>query len=633
MVFVWFRTQADEAFAKAWHSKAANVHFDGLCSIKSKVYLSPKLWYLRVTIIEAQDIILAEKGSTMERFPELSVKAQEAELLGGAADQVYKIQVEMEQIRDLAYDVEDIIESYILKANVGTYGFLRNGQGEGTNFSIERQHQLRQSHPHYDDEDVIGTKGNIKVLVAELIDTKGPHMVSIVGMGGLGKITLAKKVYNHDNVKLHFDCCSWSFIFQQFQVRTILLGIIRKFCNLNEGTRLEILNDEEWKEKLYKLLENKRYLVVLDDIWSTEAWDVLKSAIPKGKMGRKIMLTTRIKDVAIYADPGGFLHEPTCTEVKREVGKGNKCGGLPLAVVVLGGLLTTKKSIHEWEMVAKDIGEYLNKAQQQQAQQGVSWILSLSYHDLPYFLKLCFLYLGLYPEDTEVHKRQLIQMWIAKGFVRHSGQRKTKEEMGEECLLELINRSMVQVGRRSFRGKIQKCCLHDLVRDLCLWKAKEENFLCAFDGGSSLGDSSSSSTSMVESISNHRIRRHAIHFTCDRHVSMQKSRRSPHLRAFSLWSPSNPVESFVTLQLVCKKFNFLRVLELEGVMVESLPRSIGNLIHLRYLRLIGPWNAGIKVPPTVGNLRSLQFFILSNIERLPNMLWKMEQLTLLKCRT
>ncbi|XP_062079439.1 multiple C2 domain and transmembrane region protein 10 [Humulus lupulus] len=76
MVSIWFGTQADEAFAEAWHSKSANVHFDGLCSIKSKVYLSPKLWYLRVSILEAQDIIPGEKGSTLMRFPELYVKTQ-----------------------------------------------------------------------------------------------------------------------------------------------------------------------------------------------------------------------------------------------------------------------------------------------------------------------------------------------------------------------------------------------------------------------------------------------------------------------------------------------------------------------------------------------------------------------------
>ncbi|XP_042490729.1 putative disease resistance protein At1g50180 [Macadamia integrifolia] len=259
---------------------------------------------------------------------------QEAELLGGVSDQIVKIRNEMTRIqaylidadarqdesavgrnrvsemRDLAYDVEDAIDTYILEAKyksffnpkkyvrlhkigkeikgleakimditrgVATYS---TSQGEGTSSTRETRQQLRQSYPHFDDEDVIGIDNDIKVLVAELINKEGPRLVSIAGMGGLGKTTLAKKIYNHDQVKRHFDCRAWSFISQQFHGRTILQEIIRKVSNPNEETRFETLNDGELKEKLYKVLEDKCYLVVLDDIWSTVAWDVLKSAFP-----------------------------------------------------------------------------------------------------------------------------------------------------------------------------------------------------------------------------------------------------------------------------------------------------------------------------------------------------------------
>ncbi|XP_043720818.1 putative disease resistance protein At1g50180 [Telopea speciosissima] len=608
---------------------------------------------------------------------------QEAELLGGVTDQILKIQNEMvrmqcflkdadarqdesalvrnwvSEIRELAYDVEDTIDAYILEAkyassfdprkyirlhkigkkietlqskiqditrSIQSYGFIRTaGQGEETSSTTVKQQQLRQSYPHYDDEDVVDIQDNIKFLVEELINKEGPHLVSIVGMGGLGKTTIAKKVYNHDHVKLHFDCCAWSFISQQYQGRTILLGIIRKVCNLNEETRLETLNDGELTEKLYKLLQDKCYLVVLDDIWSMDAWNFLKPSFPKGKKGSKILFTTRIKDVALHADRFGFLHEPACltaelswvlfckkaflwkndassssslyhpeVEKKEKLGRDmiEKCGGLPLAIVVLGGLLSTKESINEWEMIVKDIGRYLNKAQQEH--HGVSWILSLSYHNLTFYLKPCFLYLGLYPEDAEVHKRELIQKWIVEGFIQqhNNGQETIEEEIGDEYLVELINRSMVQVGRRSFRGKVKYCRMHDLMRDLCLKEAEKENFLCTFDGrSSSIGDSysssSSSSTSLVTSTSDHqKMRRHAVHFTCDRrYVSMEQSTRSTHLRAFFLWElkSSNPVESIGTLKFVCKKFKFLRVLELQGIKIDRLPRAIGKLIHLRYL--------------------------------------------------
>ncbi|KAJ4954541.1 hypothetical protein NE237_011324 [Protea cynaroides] len=431
---------------------------------------------------------------------------QEAEFLSGVADQIDNIHVEMRQmlcflkdadargdesesfrnlaadIRDLAYDAEDIIETYILKAkyasiinpkkyirlhqigkeiktlqskilditrHVVTYGFIGIGQGEETSSTTERQRQLRQPYPHYDEEDVVGIHDNINILVAKLISKESRYLVSIAGMGGLGKITIAKNVYNQDDVKRHFDCCAWSFISQQFQVRIVLQGI-RKVCYPNEEVRLDKLNEKELIEKLSRLLEDKCYLVVLDDIWSKEAWDVLKSTFPKGKMGSKIMFTTRNKEVAFYADPSGFLHEPAyltkeqswelfckkaflwknidstssllypreADEEKKKLGRGmtKKCSGLPLAIVVLGGLLATKQSIHEWERVAKDIGRHLNKSGQKQKEH------------------------GLYPEDNEVHKRQLNQMWTAEGFVQHNEEGTTKEEMGEEYLVELINR-------------------------------------------------------------------------------------------------------------------------------------------------------------------------------------------------
>ncbi|KAJ4955348.1 hypothetical protein NE237_012131 [Protea cynaroides] len=593
---------------------------------------------------------------------------QEGKLLDARQDESEIVRNRVSEIRELAYDVEDAIDTYILKAknasvfnpkkyirlhtigmeismlqsriqditrSVETYGFKTSGQQEGTSTTTEMGQKLRQSYPHYDDEDVTGIDDNLKILVADLINKKGPRLVSIVGMGGLGKTTLAKK------------------------------EIIMKVSN---QMGLEMLDDRVLMEKLFKLLEDKCYLVVLDDIWSEDAWYALQPAFPKGKMGSKIMLTTRNKKVARCADPLGFPHELAClTEEqswelfckkafpwkkiasvstsssslypsdaeandKEKLGRCmvKKCGGLPLAIVVLGGLLATKQSIREWETVTKDIGRHLNQPQLQE-QYGVWWILSLSYHDLPLYLKPCFLYLGLYPEDTIFHKRELINMWIAEGFVQQSAQATTMEEMGEEYLVELINRSMVQVGERSFRGKVKKCRLHDLMLDLCLQKAKEENFLCIFDAGGSLLVGDSSSTSVVGAISNHRrMRRHAIHFSCDRYVSTQQSMstRSQHVRALSLWKLSNPKESIVgTLKFVCEEFDFLRVLVLEDIKIDSLPRAMGKLIHLRYLRIIGSKYSAINFPASIGDLRSLQFLSIQWANILPNVVRKMTQLT------
>lgn len=148
-----------------------------------------------------------------------------------------------------------------------------------------------------------------------------------------------------------------------------------------------------------------------------------------------------------------------------------KCGGLPLAVVVLGGFLSRKdQKPSEWEKVLKRINWQLDEPQNQ-----ISTILSLSYNDLPNFLKPCFLYLGAFPEDFEIPAKKLIQLWVAEGLVqqRCSG---TIEEVAEDYLEELIGRSMVQVSTRRSNGSIKTCQIHDLLRDLSVSEAKEDKF-------------------------------------------------------------------------------------------------------------------------------------------------------------
>ncbi|KAA8546862.1 hypothetical protein F0562_003291 [Nyssa sinensis] len=255
------------------------------------------------------------------------------------------------------------------------------------------------------------------------------------GIGSISKTTLAKKVYNHNDVKHHFECYAWAFIPQQCEVRDVLLVIQIKLSSpsMEERKLLDRLKEEELVQKLYDFLRTKRYLVVLDDIGRNEAWDSLKVAFPNGKMGSKILFTTRNKEVALYADPWSFPIEPPflsddeswellCKKAFRRdiVGNHNfppqfeklgremvrKCGGLPLALVVLGRLLATKKSLNEWEAVQRNINVQLNRFQEHK--KGVYSVLALSYHELPYYLKPCFLYLGHFPEDWEIQKKQLI---------------------------------------------------------------------------------------------------------------------------------------------------------------------------------------------------------------------------------
>ncbi|KAF8398504.1 hypothetical protein HHK36_017433 [Tetracentron sinense] len=649
----------------------------------------------------------------VERFGDLLI--QEAVFLHGVSGQVQSMQSEMKrmqcflkdadaiqeknervrnwvaEIRDVAYDAEDVIDRFILKVSSRRRGGLKgvlkryvcifdewielhkvgkkmeviqakihditnslqnygirsiDHEGEGTSSTNESQQELRRSYSHVEEDDVIGLEKDTKALVEELIKEEVQRrVVSIVGMGGLGKTTLAKKVYNHDVIKRHFDCTAWVFISQQCRIRDVILEILNRVVNPTNAEREinEKMKDAELVKQLYTILEGKRYLVVLDDIWSTDTWDRLRPSFPNGKSGSKFMLTTRNIAVAVHSDPWSVPHElrylteeeswellcnkafpknlsPGCPpgfeQFKREIV--GKCGGLPLAVVVVGGLLATKKSLDEWGMVISNISPHLNKDEQEQ----VLGILALSFNNLPYHLKPCFLYLGMFPEDFAIPVGKLIKLWISEGFVPQSRQRaggETMEEMAELYLAELIHRCMVQVGERSSTRGIKTCRVHDLMRDLCLLKAREYNFVEIYNQENM--EVRDNSNSVVVSIA--KSRRFAIHFGEQRCDTNLFGREALNLRSLLLFVP----RSRFGLDLIRKKqvknmykdFKLLRVLE------------IGNLINLRYLGL--KYTHIKKLPPSIGKLRSLQTLDLRILgTEVPDVIWKMERLRYLHLR-
>ncbi|CBI25487.3 unnamed protein product, partial [Vitis vinifera] len=578
----------------------------------------------------------------VERLGDLLV--QEASYLHGVSDKVTEIQAELRmmrcflrdadarqyenevirnwvaEIREAAYDTEDIIETFASKAalrskrsglqhnlkryacflsefkafhEVGTeidaiksrislltensqYNLRSIAEGEGSGFRTKSQQLPRQTYSHDVDEDTVGVEDSMEILLEQLMKPdKGGSVVSIYGMGGLGKTTLAKKVYHHAQVRRHFDHVAWSSISQYFNVRDVVQGILIQLTSANEEHKTKIRNmrDEELFESAYKIQEEKKCLVILDDMWKIGDWESLKPAFPLHKAGSKILLTTRIQAVASHADPlQGFLYQPgllseekswellrtkafprddrrdpTTINNRELLGKemAKYCGGLPLAVVVLGGLLATKHHTYEWERIHKHTKSYLRSGKDKCEQQGsgVSNVLALSYQDLPYQLKSCFLYLGHFPEDHEIHKKALVRMWVAEGIVSRVGE-ETSEDVAEGYLDELIGRCMVQVGRRDSNGRVQTCRLHDLMRDLCLSKAEEENFLEIVN----LQQMETFSSSMPTTRTSNKVRRH---------------------EGANIYN-----------------FKLLRVLSLEELLLEeNIPEALGNLIHLKYLSL------------------------------------------------
>ncbi|XVF45449.1 hypothetical protein PTKIN_Ptkin02bG0207300 [Pterospermum kingtungense] len=293
-----------------------------------------------------------------------------------------------------------------------------------------------------------------------------------------------------------------------------------------------------------------------------------------------------------------------------EMGKDmvKQCAGLPLAIVALGGILATKDSLNDWQTVHKNVKSHLRRG----GVWGIHETLALSYDDLPAYLKSCFLYLSIFPEDYEIPAAKLIQLWVAEDLVSPDGEEMV-EDVAEHYLNELVERYMVQVGKRDASFKIKTCRMHDLVRDLCLLKAKQQNFLYIIDGlkmeqiGASILSSEIGKTTFSE-ISSH----------------------SKFLDDFV--RQNRPIEDLrLILTLRLRVLNFLKT----SAMGCKIVSDIGCLIHLRFLSLGD--SVLLRLPSSLSKLRCLITLDLSLSQgyegmglpiqvHVPNVIWKMQQL-------
>ncbi|PIN03385.1 hypothetical protein CDL12_24091 [Handroanthus impetiginosus] len=278
-----------------------------------------------------------------------------------------------------------------------------------------------------------------------------------------------------------------------------------------------------------------------------------------------------------------------------------KCRGLPLAIVVLSGLLITKHTLRDWQNVSENINWYLAKGRGHAQQQAVTDVLAFSYHDLPYQFKQCFLYFANFPENFEIEAEKLYQFWLAEGIISKDerAEEETMMDVAERYLAELAQRCMVQVEVKENAGGFKNCRLHDLMRDLCISKAKEENFTKVID-----------------------FRRERL--AMESYVSSNPTRR---VRSGFFYANECREDFLAHIKAHLSTFKLLRVLDLQGFHgLDKLPKAIGDLIHLRYLSL--RYSQFKKLPSSIGKLIYLQTLDLEvdNLLEVPNVIWKMERL-------
>ncbi|XP_057771565.1 putative late blight resistance protein homolog R1B-16 [Salvia miltiorrhiza] len=335
------------------------------------------------------------------------------------------------------------------------------------------------------DQDLMQLKDRLTGMQSKL------EILPIVGMGGIGKTTLARTLYQDPLILHHFSYLAWTTISQDYNMRSILLSLLRCIT----GSNYEHEGDGELKDILYRSLYGRRYMIVLDDIWSTKFWDEIRMYFPDNNKGSRIVITTRESDVAKYADSKSLHHQVQLLSESQSwdllsqivfgkvdwphelqgIGKkiSSDCGGLPLAINVIGGLLS---KVERLKGVWEDIGNDVRAAIAESDEQFLN-ILSLSYNHLPIHLKPCFLYMAAFPEDYEIDSLRLIQMLVAEGFVKSNGD-KSLEEEAEDYLKSLVERNLVSViTSYNWYGKAKRYSMHDLLRDLCIRKADDEKFI------------------------------------------------------------------------------------------------------------------------------------------------------------
>ncbi|KAG2664533.1 hypothetical protein I3760_16G086400 [Carya illinoinensis] len=459
--------------------------------------------------------------------------------------------------------------------------------------------------------------------------TKVPNVIPIVGMGGIGKTTVAQLVYNNEKVESFFDLKAWACVSQDFDVAKVTKTILQSMSK-----ELDCADqDLNWLQvELKKILHEKRFLVILDDVWNEKYsdWILLRAPFEAGAPGSSIIITTRNRGVSslmgnikvepfqlellptdaclsIFSqhalDAKDFSAHPDLKDIGEEIV--SRCKALPLSVKTVGGLLRSTQDRNEWEKVLKskiwDIP---------QESSGIAPSLMLSYHNLPAHLKRCFAYCSILPKNYEFEEEEVVLLWMAEGLIHPRQDEEDMEDLGSEYFRNLLSRSFFQ--QSGFHKS--RFLMHDLINDL----AQSVAGATCFRMEDRIGGS-----------------HHGILPIKARHSSYLQSQFDG-TKKFEVFSKLISLRTFlpfmqpipgqchlarhVLLELV-PTLRCLRVLSFNGYWITELSDSISDLKHLRYLNLS---NTIIRsLPESIATLYNLQTLLLKNswcLKKLPSML-------------
>ncbi|XP_052135373.1 disease resistance protein Pik-2-like [Oryza glaberrima] len=465
--------------------------------------------------------------------------------------------------------------------------------------------------------------------------------LAIVGFGGLGKTTLAMALYR--KLGDEFDCRAFVLASQKFHLPTVLRSLVKQFhekqADASEDTLhgIEGWGDEMLKKKLLEQLTGKRYHILIDDIWSVSAWENVRDSLPKSDKGSCVVVTTRFNSVAEACrrqqghvhklkqlDPESsrnlFLQIISANDLcpNRHINASiimRICGGLPLAIVVVAGLIASKMKskidltldqhlVDVDEALSAELGSNLTT-------EGVAQIINHCYKNLPPDLKTCLLYLSTFPKGRSISRKHLIRRWIAEGFITEE-HGKTAEEVAEDSLNELIGRNLIKPINNSSNGKVKSCQIHDMVLQYIVSKSSDENFITVIGGH------------WQTPFPSYKVRRLSVHKSDWQETEMVERMKLSHVRSLTV------LESFSALHSTMLKFQILQVLDLDGCKDLSHSHQLKKICNMYQLKYLGLRRTDIdKIPKNIGRLEYLEVLDIreTNVTKLPTSFAKLQRMT------
>uniref|UniRef100_A0ACD5Y3Q4 Uncharacterized protein n=1 Tax=Avena sativa TaxID=4498 RepID=A0ACD5Y3Q4_AVESA len=475
------------------------------------------------------------------------------------------------------------------------------------------------------------TNDFINLLAAnDAADQQQLKVLSVLGSGCLGKTTLAKVLYNR--IGTEFDCRAFIRVSKRPDMKRVFRDL---FSQLHQKQPLPANRNELGiSDIISNSLQDKRYLIVIDNLWDVSVWDIIKYSFPKGIRGSRIIITTQIEDVALTCccDHSEHVYEmkpldddyskelffnrlfgsrSDCPEEFVQVSDeiADLCGGLPLATINIASHLASQQLGVSMDLLTCTRDSLRSYLLSDSTSERTRKILNLSYNNLPDHLKTCLLYFSMYQEGSIIYKDDLVKQWVAEGFIATLKGKEQDQEMMENTagiyFDELIDRRFIQPLYINYNNKVVSCTVHDVVRDLIAHSSSEENFVTVVD------------YNQKNVAISHKVRRLSLLFGEARYAKTPANITKAQVRSlrfFGLFECMPCIGEFKLLHVLN--------LQLSGHRDNDDPidlTGISELFQLKYLKIAS--DVCLKLPNRMQDLKFLETLDIMDATRLTAVPW------------